>query len=267
MVIALAVGSLWAAGCGGSTREENTGQDGGAGRGGTSGLGGAGRGGASGLGGASGAAGNSGGAGGAVSCPDDPLNCPAGCQLMYAQEYYLPRTCLTVESFPVGCTAMTGEPATPECFKRARDGALYVSVQVAAFRASPAWTPCTESERQLVRKSCGITCPDGQVQTVEGCLACASVHDAVATWLEQAHAKMTACNADADCTCVPTGTQCAGACSIAIATAFAADYAAEIDAVNGGYCSDPGFRVVCGFSTPRCVSCSAVCVAGKCQNL
>jgi hypothetical protein len=256
VMIALGIGSLWAIGCGGAARDDTTtDQDGGAGRGGTSGSGGA-----------SGAAGNTGGAGGSANCPDDPLNCPANCHLMYGNEYGAPGTCVTLEAVPVGCTGVAGGSGYAECFKRVRDGALFGTAQIEAFRASAAWTSCTESEKKLLSISCEAGCPDGQVATVDGCLTCAGVHDAIATRLEQARAKMTACNSDAECTCVPNDTLCAGACLVAIATTFAGDYAAEIDLTNQGYCSNPVFRGLCGFSTPRCVPCNPVCVAGRCQQ-
>jgi len=270
-MVVIAIGSV--AGCGGVTRERNaSGSDagpiGGTGSGsggisGTSGGGGVtgGRGGANGTGGSS-----AGGAGGTAGCPEEATNCPQGCHLMYAQQYYVPRNCLTVEGFPVGCTAITDGGGAPECFKRVRDGALYVTTQLSAFRASRAWTTCTEAERQLVKPSCGVACPDGQVQTAEGCLSCAMVHDAVARRLEEALAKMTACQTNADCACVPNATDCAGACQVAISADFIGDYASEVEAASQGYCSDPGFRSVCGYSTPRCVPCTAVCTGGRCER-
>jgi hypothetical protein len=185
---------------------------------------------------------------------------------MYAQQYYAPRNCLTVEAFPLGCTAVTGQGA-PECFKRVRDGALYVTLQGAAFRASRAWTPCTEAERQLVTKSCGIACPDGQVQTAEGCLNCASVHDTLAMRLEDTRAKMSACQVNADCACVSNDTDCAGACPVAVSVEFVDDYDTEVAAASQAYCSDPGLRTVCGYAIPRCLPCVPLCVAGQCSSL
>jgi hypothetical protein len=270
LIAACIVGA--AAGCGGVTLERSTGASdagpsGGTGNasggvGGTGGRGGApgGRGGVSGTGGSA-------GSGGATDiCPSEGTDCPLLCNLMYAQQYYVPRNCLTLEAFPVGCTAIAEDGGAPECFKRVRDGALYVTTQLAAFRAHRAWTACTETERELVKTSCGITCPDGQVQTAEGCLGCAGVHDAVARRLEEAQAKMSACQTDADCACVPNATDCAGACEIAISADFAPDYASELQAASQSYCSDPGFRSVCGYSMPRCLPCTAVCTGGRCAH-
>jgi hypothetical protein len=103
---------------------------------------------------------------------------------------------------PEDCTGVVSGAPASECIKRVRDGALFVTGQIAPFRKAAQWTACTDTERQRVQTACSA-CPHPAVLTSVGCLAWSGVHDAVAKRLEEARARMSACEIDADCACVP----------------------------------------------------------------